>query len=695
FASYGLAEATLFVSGSRRGQGIAALELDAEAFAGNRAQPGKGSVLMSCGYPQPGHAVRIVDPQRRQVLADHQVGEIWASGPSIARGYWRNPEASATTFVAMDGQTWLRTGDLGFMREGEVFVTGRLKDMLIVRGQNLYPQDLEQTLEREVEVLRKGRVAVFAVEHQGEEGIGVAVEISRNVQKASTPQALIKTLRQVVADACRQAPAVVLLLNPGALPKTSSGKLQRSACRLRMSDGSLDCYARFPENSEAVAADMAGEGLQARIAAVWRDVLQVEALTADDHFLLLGGNSIAATQATARLADELGIHLSLRTLFDAPVLADYNKAVAAILAAGGDQASAIATLPRASALPQSLAQNRLWLLWQLQPQSAAYNIPAGLHLRGDLDENALQAAFEALVARHESLRTVFCEQEGQALQRILAQQPFKLHHLNLESQAPEQVAAQREAEARQPFDLTQGPLLRVTLVRLDDEDHQLWLTLHHIVADGWSLNILLDEFAKLYAAHCQGLQANLAPLPLGYADYGNWQRQWLVAGEGERQLQHWKAQLVGAELPALDLCTDHPRSRQREHSAARFTLKLPAKLGEALKGLAREQQTSLFMVLLAGWQALLHRYSGQADIRIGVPNANRPRLETQGMVGFFINTQVLRAHVDGRLPFTQLLAQVRQATLDAQANQDLPFEQLVEALPDAREQGLFQVMFNH
>ena len=694
FASYGLAEATLFVSGSRRGQGIGALEVDAEAFAANRAEPGSGSVLMSCGYPQPGHAVRIVEPQRLEVLGDNLVGEVWAGGPSIALGYWRNPEASARTFVEMDGQTWLRTGDLGFMRDGEVFVTGRLKDMLIVRGQNLYPQDLEKTLEREVDVLRKGRVAVFAVDHQGEEGIGVAVEVSRNVQKAIEPQALIKTLRQVIADACRQAPAVVLLLNPGALPKTSSGKLQRSACRQRMDDGSLDCYARFPQASEQHPSGAPADDLQARIAAVWRDVLKVEAVAVDDHFLLLGGNSIAATQATARLADELGINLSLRTLFEAPLLGEYSAAVAAIVAEGGAQSAGIATLERDQSLPQSLAQNRLWLLWQLEPQSAAYNIPAGLHLRGELDVVALEAAFQALVARHESLRTVFSEEHGQARQRILAQQPFSLHRLDLEGQAPAQVAACREEEAQQPFDLGQGPLLRVTLARLDDDEHQLWVTLHHIVADGWSLNILLDEFARLYAAHCQGHAADLAPLPLGYADYGTWQRQWLADGEAERQLHYWKAKL-GDALPVLDLCTDQPRASQRDKRAARYSLKVPAKLTEALKGLAREQQASLFMVLLAGWQGVLHRYSGQADIRVGVPNANRPRLETQGLVGFFINSQVLRAQLHGRLPFEQLLAQARHATLEAQANQDLPFEQLLEALPEAREQGLFQVMFNH
>ncbi|MBJ9975343.1 non-ribosomal peptide synthetase [Pseudomonas sp. S75] len=697
FASYGLAEATLFVSGSRRGQGIAALELDAAAFAANRAEPGAGSVLMSCGYAQPGHGVQIVDPQHLSLLGEGQVGEIWACGPSIAHGYWRNPEASARTFVQRDGHTWLRTGDLGFMRAGELFVTGRLKDMLIVRGQNLYPQDLEKTLESEVPVLRKGRVAVFAVDDGGEEGIGVAVEISRNVQKAQSADSLIKTLRQVIADACRQAPAVVLLLNPGALPKTSSGKLQRSACRLRMEDGSLDCYARFPLPEQARKPVASGDALQARIAALWCELLGVESVAADDHFLLLGGNSIAAAQVTARLSDELGIALGLRTLFEAPVLADYTAAVETLLAQGGqgaEGAKAIATLDRARALPQSLAQHRLWLTWQLEPHSAAYNIPAGLRLRGDLDPLAVQASFQALVDRHESLRTRFSQVGDQALQQVLAKADFDLRHLDLEGAEAADVAAAREREAVQPFDLCHGPLLRVTLVRLADDEHQLWVTLHHIVADGWSLNILLDEFARLYAAHCQGQTLALAPLALGYADYGTWQRQWLAEGEGARQLQFWQNAL-GDQAPVLDLYTDHPRTAQQTRRAERLSLKVPAPLGQALERLAREQQASLFMLLLAGWQAVLQRYTGQSDIRVGVPNANRPRLETQGLVGFFINTQVLRAEFDGRTPFEQLLAQVRQRTLDAQAHQDLPFEQLLEALPQAREQGLFQVMFNH
>ncbi|MDZ5602339.1 non-ribosomal peptide synthase/polyketide synthase [Pseudomonas sp. RP23018S] len=693
FASYGLAEATLFVSGSRRGGGIAALQVDAQALAAHRIEAGEGSVLMSCGFAQPGHAVQVVEPQSLQTLGENQVGEIWAAGPSIALGYWRNPEASARTFVARDGQTWLRTGDLGFLRDGELFVSGRLKDLLIVRGQNLYPQDLEQTLERQVEGLRKGRVAVFAVEHRGEESIGVAVEVSRSVQKALPAHTLITALRQTVAEACNQAPAVVLLLNPGALPKTSSGKLQRSACRLRMDQGSLDCYARFPETTPHRLLTAGNDNaLQRRIAALWCDQLKLGTVAADDHFLLLGGNSIAAAQLTARVADELGVSLSLRTLFEAPTLAAYSAAVAEQLATGDRVPSPITVQSRDQALPQSLAQNRLWLLWQLEPHSAAYNIPAGLSLRGELDVMAVEAAFQALVDRHESLRTVFSEVDGQALQHIQRAAPLHLQQRDLSGLSDAELATQREIEAQQPFDLRQGPLLRVTLVRQDDEQHQLWVTLHHIVADGWSLSILLDEFARLYAA--PGSAAQLAALPMGYADHAQWQRQWLANGEAARQLDYWQQQL-GDALPVLDLPTDHPRSSSHDRRAARVQVKVPAALGAALDELARSHQASLFMVLLAGWQALLYRYTGQADIRVGVPNANRPRLEAQALVGFFINTQVLRSAVDARLPFTALLEQVRSSTLEAQAHQDLPFEQLLEALPQAREQGLFQVMFNH
>ena len=698
FASYGLAEATLFVAGGKRGHGIPALRVDEQALAANRAEPGQGSAIMSCGTSQPEHAVLIADPHTLTELPDNCVGELWASGPSIAHGYWRNPEATAKTFVQHAGRTWLRTGDLGFMRFGEVYITGRLKDLLIVRGHNLYPQDIEQTIEREVEVVRKGRVAAFAVNDGGLEGIGIAAEISRSVQKILTPEALIKAIRQAVAEAYQEAPCVVVLLNPGALPKTSSGKVQRAACGLRHADGSLDSYAQFPD-LQALSNDAALESvLQNQIAAIWCEQLNLATVAADDHFFLLGGNSITATQVIARLRETLVLELNLRLLFEAPTLATFAASVAQLQHDGGVAQGAIQRLSRQEEVPQSLAQNRLWITWQLDPLSSAYTIPGALRLRGELDEDAVRQSFQHLIQRHEALRTRFYERDGQAFQRVDPSTAFDLQIIDLSDlpAAEREARAQqiREDEARTQFDLEKGPLLWVTLVRLDDEDHQLLVTLHHIIADGWSLNILIDEFSRLYAAACQGQALELPPLALQYADYGSWQRQWLAEGEGQRQLAYWKAQL-GDEHPTLSLATDHPRTSQHIHSASRHSVRLDARLSAAIRQTAQANEATPFMLLLAAFQTLLYRYSGQRDIRIGVPNANRPRQETLGLIGFFINTQVLRAELDGRLPFNQLLAATRETTLGAQAHQDLPFEQLLEAFPQAREQGLFQVMFNH
>ncbi|MBT1263221.1 non-ribosomal peptide synthetase [Pseudomonas sp. VS40] len=698
FASYGLAEATLFVAGGTRGQGIAALRVDEQALAANRAEPGQGSAIMSCGTSQPEHAVLIADPQTLTELPDNRVGELWASGPSIAHGYWRNPEATAKTFVQHAGRTWLRTGDLGFIRDGEVYITGRLKDLLIVRGHNLYPQDIEQTIEREVEVVRKGRVAAFAVSDKGLEGIGIAAEISRSVQKILPPEALIKAIRQAVAEAYQEAPSVVVLLNPGALPKTSSGKVQRAACALRHKDGSLDSYAQFPDLQAQVSDGALESELHNQIAAIWCEQLNIASVAADDHFFLLGGNSITATQVVARLRETLGLELNLRMLFEAPTLEGFAANVAQLQQDGGVAQGVIHSLSRQDELPQSLAQNRLWITWQLDPHSSAYTIPGALRLRGELDEDAVRASFQQLIQRHEALRTRFYERDGQAFQRIDAKVEFELQVIDLSDlpAAEREARAQqiREDEARTQFDLEKGPLLWVTLVRLDDEDHQLLVTLHHIIADGWSLNILIDEFSRLYAAAVQGQPLELPPLALQYADYGSWQRQWLAEGEGERQLAYWTAQL-GEEHPTLSLATDHPRSAHHRHTASRHTVRLGTSLSEAIRQTAQAHESTPFMLLLAAFQSLLHRYSGLRDIRIGVPNANRPRQETQGLVGFFINTLVLRAELDGRLAFSELLAATRQTALGAQAHQDLPFEQLLEAFPQAREQGLFQVMFNH
>ena len=348
-------------------------------------------------------------------------------------------------------------------------------------------------------------------------------------------------------------------------------------------------------------------------------------------------------------------------------------------------------------LPLSYAQQRQWFLWQLEPGSSAYHIPAALHLRGPLDRAALQAALDALLARHESLRTCF-DDEPNAHQRILAQAHVALSHEQAPAGLPEAarqalIAGFVDATLAQPFDLRQGPLLRARLLQLGEQDQVLVLALHHIIADGWSMQVLVRELVALY----QGQGAALPALPIQYADYAVWQRCWMEAGERERQLAYWTAQLAG-EQPLLELPHDRPRPAVASQQGARCDVTLPAELLPALRQACQREGVTLFMLLLASFQWLLQRYSGQRDIRVGVPVGNRNRSETQGLIGFFVNTQVLRAQLGPHDSLASLLRQVREASLQAQTYQDLPYEQLVEALQPERNLSynpLFQVMFNH
>ncbi|SEM55533.1 non-ribosomal peptide synthase domain TIGR01720/amino acid adenylation domain-containing protein, partial [Variovorax sp. YR750] len=350
----------------------------------------------------------------------------------------------------------------------------------------------------------------------------------------------------------------------------------------------------------------------------------------------------------------------------------------------------------------SYAQRRQWFLWKLDAASTAYHICGGLRLQGELDVDALRAAFQTLVARHASLRTVFAPtDDGLAEQVIVPSLALDIPLVDLsaagETSRREALAAEEAGRVNDtPFDLTRGPLLRVSVIRLDASQHVLVVVMHHIVSDGWSMQILVDEFMALYAAGVQGREAALQALPVRYADYATWQRHWMEAGERDRQLAYWREQL-GTEHPVLQLPTDHPRRAEGGYRAAHHGLAVPQALAARLQQRAQAQGASLFMALLAGFQALLHRHTAQDDIRVGAPVANRNRVETEGVVGFFVNTQVLRNRIDARMPLRQVLEQAAQAALGAQEHQDLPFEQLVEALQPERSMShspLFQVMLN-
>ncbi|MBP1122769.1 MULTISPECIES: non-ribosomal peptide synthetase [Pseudomonas] len=343
----------------------------------------------------------------------------------------------------------------------------------------------------------------------------------------------------------------------------------------------------------------------------------------------------------------------------------------------------------------SYAQQRQWIIWQLEPHSAAYNIPLALRLHGALNVEALRRSVEQLIERHETLRTTFEQQGDEALQVVHPASPFALGVEQLA--AGESVEAWVDQHVQQPFDLLQGPLLRVNVLKLSGQEHVLVLTQHHIVSDGWSMPIMVEELMQFYQAASLGREITLAPLPTQYADYALWQRNWLEMGEQERQLAYWKQQL-GEQQPILELPTDRPRPALRSYQGARLDVELDAALLDGLKVLARQQGITLFMLLLASLQTLLHRYSGQADIRVGVPVANRTRSETQGLIGFFVNTQVLKAEFTTQTTVAELLQQVKHTAVQAQAHQDLPFEQLVEALQPQRDLSrspLFQVAYNH
>ncbi|WP_369303278.1 amino acid adenylation domain-containing protein [Pseudomonas sp. N2-5-1-1] len=345
-------------------------------------------------------------------------------------------------------------------------------------------------------------------------------------------------------------------------------------------------------------------------------------------------------------------------------------------------------------LPLSYAQERQWFLWQLDPHSAAYHVPGALRLKGHLDKPALQRSFDTLVARHESLRTRLHLDDEQRTQQVLEHAVIEIAESTVDEA---HLKARVEEEIARPFDLQRGPLLRVSLLALSADEHVLVLVQHHIVSDGWSMAVMVQELMQLYAAYSQGQDCTLAPLPIQYADYALWQRSWMEAGEKARQLGYWR-ELLGGTQPVLELPFDQPRPAQQSFLGARQDIALEPALVAGLKALAQREGVTLFMLLLASFQTFLYRYSGQQDIRVGVPIANRNRVETESLIGFFVNTQVLKSDLDGQMTFVQLLQHTKRRALEAQAHQDLPFEQLVEALQPERSLShnpLFQVMFNH
>lgn len=722
YPCYGLAEATLFVTGGARGAGLVSHAFSSAALSAGRAvtvsADEAATVLVGCGAVQGAHRVAIVSRGSGEPLEAGRIGEIQVRGPSVAQGYWNNAAASAQTFVdtaqRSDAGRWLRTGDLGFVHDGQLYIAGRVKDLVIVRGRNLYPQDVEQAVEAQCEFARKGRVIAFGAQLGGTETLGVALEIAPRMRKRLTAAEIVEQLRRCAFDACGETPAAIVLLSPGALPKTSSGKLQRAATREGWRERTLDLYALWEQGAFVIGGEehaprerAALDARESALAELWCEALDTHTtFAADAHFFASGGSSLSAARLVALIGERLKRRVEVAQIFETPTLA--------AMAAALDQATTShdiadeTPIERTEANVISHAQQRQLFAWRLDPESRAYHIAAGIRLDGELDVDALRASVERLRERHAALRTHFVETDGATQlyapratnDEALAWETFDLRASRESGRVDTEEALEQCAQrfAAQPFDLLRGPLLRVGIVRENEECHVLMLALHHIATDGWSMQLLVEELVDGYRAALEGTSLQRTAPRITYADYAAWQQAWLASEAAARQLAYWRTTLA-ADVPTLALPFDRANVSDADaRDAARVEFALPAPLAYAVRSVASRHRATPFVVLLAAYHAWLYRVTGQNAIRTGVPVANRTQPETHDVVGFFVNTIVLHSDCDGATSLASLFAQLRRRTLDGQANQALPFDVLVEHLQptrDAQRGPLFETSFNY
>ncbi len=642
------------------------------------------AATLPLGRPLPNDRVYLLDHDGRPVPR-WTPGEVWIGGAQVARGYAGRPDLTAERFLpdpfsGEPGTRLYRTGDLArFLGDGTVEFLGRADHQIKYHGFRVELEEIRALLRRHPQV--RDAVARVLRDDQGRDVLA-AYYVSRQPVDTAELRALLS--EYLLAETL---PNVYIHLR--RMPLTLNGKVDLAGLP------GLDAIRQL-DRGAFVAPRTPVEQI---LAGLWTEVLGVERVSAHDSFFELGGHSLLATRLASRVRQTFGVELPLRSLFDAPALAGFAERVEAALRSGSKtEVPPLAPAPRDRPLPPSFAQERLWLMHQLDPESPAYNMPGALGFRGPLSAAALGAALGEVVRRHEVLRTRFAEQDGLPVQVVDPPRGWLLPVIDLSGleTAPREareaeIRRLAEAEARRPFDLAAGPVLRTALLRREARDHVLLITLHHVVGDAWSIDVFVRELTAFYA----GRSTSLPPLALQYADFAAWQRSWLSGATLEAEIEHWRRQLAGAP-ERIELPLDRPRPQVASFRGAVHDEPIAAEVWQGIEALARKEKATPFMVLLAAFATLLHRTTGAVDLPVGTDVANRNHLALEGMVGFFVNNLVLRTDLSGDPTFQELVARVRETTLQAYAHQDLPFDRLVKALAPKRHLSttpLFQVLF--
>jgi natural product biosynthesis luciferase-like monooxygenase protein len=718
---YGLAEATLLVS-ARNSSSDVTLQVDAEALKERKvriaSEGAHARTLVAAGETNPSHSTAIVDPDTLQLCGENEIGEIWVSGPSVAQGYWEKPEETRHVFeacIANDGsRRYLRTGDLGFQHNGHLFIAGRLKDLIIIRGQNFYPQDIEATVASCHPALQAGRGAAFAVteaDMPGVEGLAgehlvVVREVSRNIKPGDGP-GIIRSIREQLTNEHQLDAHAIVLIRQGSMPRTTSGKVQHKVCRKAFLEGSLKVVASSEHRSgEAEATPppetrMHGEShdgslisTYAQLAEAVAGVVKVpaEQLTPDVRLNALGIDSLKAAEIKMAIEKTLGAEVPLSALLQGLSMNNLMSMVQSHVSQCEPAPDSSGNTERPASYPLSAGQKALWYLQQLQPQSSAYTIARAVKITGPLDTAVLERVFTALVQRHASLRMSVAANAGDLLQHTSASQDFNLRVEDARSWNDDVLMSRVAASASVPFSLATGPVLRAELYVRSGQQAVLLLCAHHIALDLWSLDTLTQELLHLYRAFKEGHAPQLQPVNSDYAGFVQWQSALLASPDQERLLNYWRQQIENApESIALPDQNRHTASDER--SVWHFDC--DADLRNQLHDFARSQRVTLHGLMQAAFETLLHRYTGQEEFLIGLLSSGRHHNRSKGVVGYFINPLVLRPRFSGNPSFAAYLQASYSGMTQALDHGDLPFSVLVEQLHSHRgntRSPLFQVM---